>query len=702
MKYWDNIIKDKKLKCKKDKENSSFLNLICTFDTETTSIKNKNGKYAFMYIWQFSIGSGDAVSVYYGRTWTDFFQFYTELKLKYNLGDKRRLMVWVHNLGYDFQFFYSQFVKRGFEVKNAFSVDTHKVIKVDCDVLRFRDSLILKGLSLEKCAENLTTIQIEKKVGQLQYGYTRTSDTPLTLSELQYCEYDCLVLHHVIKEEVLKNCSLSDIPLTATGYVRRYYRNYIQENSDYKKYLQFIKANQCSYDVYKLLNRAFSGGYTHANIEHISETLENVSSYDFTSDYPNQMFFQKFPMSKFLKVFINECDTEECFKMIYDENTACLFEVYFINLRLKKGNTITFLSKSKCEISGKNRIDNGKIYYAQNVHTTLTDIDFQSLNQFYDYDFVKFDNFYTAKYDYLPTSLINAMLQLYTDKTILKGISGKEQEYQNAKGNLNSSYGMCVTNPLQETILFNEHTGKFTEDNAKSDTELYEQYIMKDNFLLYQWGVWITSHARNELSKIICELQNDFVYADTDSIKFLNLDKNKWLFDAYNVWLTEQQEKACKHHNIDLEKLMPTNQDGLKCQLGVFDFEGTYSKFKTLGAKRYMYYDTKKDKLQMTVSGVNKKYGVPYLLRRAEKKNCDIFDLFSLNLCIPSRHTGKKAIEYHNTEFTISVKDKDGFYTKVSESSYAVMTNSSYNFTYTKEFLLCIDYFTNNIKIKTE
>ena len=52
---------------------------------------------------------------------------------------------------------------------------------------------------------------------------------------------------------------------------------------------------------------------------------------------------------------------------------------------------------------------------------------------------------------------------------------------------------------------------------------------------LYQWGVYVAAYARQNLLKMILKIDYcDFVYSDTDSIKFKNLEKYKKDFDKYN------------------------------------------------------------------------------------------------------------------------------------------------------------------------
>ena len=56
---------------------------------------------------------------------------------------------------------------------------------------------------------------------------------------------------------------------------------------------------------------------------------------------------------------------------------------------------------------------------------------------------------------------------------------------------------------------------------------------------------------------------------------------------------------------ISREKFCPKDRNGIPHRLGIFDDDGQYKKFKTLGAKKYCYVD-KDNKLHMTVSGVRK------------------------------------------------------------------------------------------------
>ena len=52
------------------------------------------------------------------------------------------------------------------------------------------------------------------------------------------------------------------------------------------------------------LEYCFQGGYTHCNVSNAGTVLENVDSYDLSSDYPSQMVKQKKRFSKEKRFFI--------------------------------------------------------------------------------------------------------------------------------------------------------------------------------------------------------------------------------------------------------------------------------------------------------------------------------------------------------------------------------------------------------------
>ena len=93
-----------------------------------------------------------------------------------------------------------------------------------------------------------------------------------------------------------------------------------------------------------------------------------------------------------------------------------------------------------------------------------------------------------------------------------------------------------------------------------------------------------------------------------------------------------------------MERTHPKTIYGEEKPIGVWDYEGHYSTFKTLGAKRYLW---QKDdgRVQMTVAGLGKKLGLQYL-EFVDNTKRSIFDKFNDNMHIPKEWTGKNIHTY--------------------------------------------------------
>lgn len=196
-------------------------NVPASFDIEVSSfyqddIIEPENKRAIMYIWMFGIG--DLVT--YGRTWDEFSAFLRGLNMVLDLSENRRLIVYVHNLPYEWQF-----IRKHFKWDKVFFLEDRKPVKARIGGIEFRCSLKLSGgKSLQNVGKDLQKHKLEKKVGDLDYNLIRTALTPLTEKELGYCEYDIRVLNAYIEEKIEQDGSIDRIPLTNTGYVREYCR----------------------------------------------------------------------------------------------------------------------------------------------------------------------------------------------------------------------------------------------------------------------------------------------------------------------------------------------------------------------------------------------------------------------------------------------------------------------------------------------
>lgn len=631
-KYIDDIIvmlkEHETVKKRKGKKNIEYINMPCAFDIETTSFYYHNEKHSLMYIWQ----AGFNGHVIYGRTWKQFTDMIDRISRELDLCDMYRLVIYVHNLSFEFQF-----IRKLFTWKQVFALDSRSPIYALTDSgIEFRCSYLLSGYSLARLGSSLVKYKVAKMVGDLDYKLLRHSTTPLTDKELGYCINDVKVVMCYIQEKIETDNGIHNVPLTKTGYVRQYARKKCIRGVRAQEYRHLMSILTIEPDEYKMLKRAFQGGFTHANYKNACKVFYDVTSADFASSYPAVMVAEKFPMSK--GKIVHPKNMKEFREMC--KRYCLIFDVEFTELAPKLDYDHP-LSASKCSTLLNPVVDNGRVQYAELAVTTITEIDFSVLEQFYTWEKMRIGKCIAYEKAYLPKPLVEAILKLYEDKTTLKHVAGKEVEYLLGKEQLNSCYGMVVTDIVRDLITYEEDW----KENKADLTKEIEKYNKDHNrFLFYPWGVYVTSYARRNLFTGIVELKNDYIYSDTDSVKFINLDKHIDYFNKYNEKLCLKLKIALKSHNIPFEKVHPKTVEGKEMYLGVWDMnDGFYTKFKTLGAKRYMIEED--GEVNITVSGVNKVLAVPYIIQTFK----DPFEAFNHGLKLPKTYINKDGKEVSAT-----------------------------------------------------
>src|SRR5699024_9941269 len=167
----------------------------------------------------------------------------------------------------------------------------------------------------------------------------------------------------------------------------------------YFKYRKIMEDLTLTVDDYKQLKQAFMGGFTHASSIYSGQTLENVSSIDFTSSYPAVMLSEKFPMSRPKDITINSLSELDELSRKY----ALLFDVRFSKIKSKIPQE-NYISESKCFELEKPVINNGRIFSAESLATTITNLDYDIIKQCYDWDEIELSNVKMFHLGYLPKS----------------------------------------------------------------------------------------------------------------------------------------------------------------------------------------------------------------------------------------------------------------------------------------------------------
>ena len=197
-------------------KNIEILNCPISLDIETTSTIINGEKCAWLYEWTFGFNGG----VIIGRDISTLLYTLSTVAEHLKLNEKRRVICYIQNLGYEFQF-----IRKYLEWDKVFSIDTRKPLyALTTSGIEFRCSYILSGKSLAKMGEELQKYPVQKMVGDLDYSLIRHSKTPLTPEELKYCENDVRVVMAYIQEEIERYGNITRIPLTNTGRVRDFVR----------------------------------------------------------------------------------------------------------------------------------------------------------------------------------------------------------------------------------------------------------------------------------------------------------------------------------------------------------------------------------------------------------------------------------------------------------------------------------------------
>ena len=640
------------------KQHKCVSDTIYTFDIETTSLfKFSDGwdvfrysepketylemeKIAIPYIWQFGIND----EVYYGREFLDF-----EKVLKQISDPNITKVIWVHALSYEFGFLPT--ILNKYTITDMCARDVRKPISFYITELNiiFRCSYMLTNLSLEKSALEYTSI---KKLHTLDYdAKIRTPKSTLTDDEMLYAEYDIKCLYEVIKYYLNKYGHIAMIPPTATSEVRHALKQHIDYGYMMKQWSLVPSPN-----MYLRLMACFQGGYTHANVLNVNKTFQHVKSYDISSSYPTVMCLEKYPSTPFMYIDYNE------YKQTDKSKYCFMFHVKLHGVQSKYYNN--YISFSKCanfrnvsESEKKKMIrennliyDNGRIQKAKLCELWLTDVDLEIIQKNYKIDRVEFLSIYASEKRYLDIRVIEFILELYNNKTKLKGVEDKIDIYKKSKSYINSLYGMSVTNPLKNSAMYN---------NGWSKKELTMDYVREvldktkksySTLFFYAVGVWVTAYARRNLYMTILsskQFDRDVIYCDTDSIKYKG--EHTEVFEEYNNNIFKKYEEVCENFSqLKIDMFQPKDPKGKKHPLGIFDYEGEYEYFKTLGAKKYCYVED--GEIHITVSGVSK-HGAVAL---------HSIDDFQKGFEWGYRESGKLAHYYNEEQPHVEVIDYEG------------------------------------------
>ena len=590
-------------KTRKHKEDKTYNNAVIMSDIETSKQrentfyfdtkgkKKYNTVINYIVAWSTSIRyNGENLCTIYGNTPDEYIEHLQTL-LSILKGDYT--VIYFHNLAYDWVFLRKFLIRAFGEPIRQLQTKPHYpiLLEFECGLI-LKDSLILSQKKLEKWADDLQ-VEHRKAVGSWEYNKIRTQHENFTPDEILYICNDTLAgvecLDLTIK--LTNSISVYYLPYTCTGIIRKIIK---KEGEKYRAHNRFTRMCM-TFPEYTVALNTFHGGYVHANRFYVDMLIEDViECYDETSAYPYVMLTEKYPMEKFSSL----SDKPISFILENSSEYAFMFKLVLVDVNLKSSCVMPYLQFSKCVKYKNVCTDNGRILAADYIEIYITEIDLEIINDQYNFRYQKCTDIHAAKKDFLPRWFTDIVYKLFFNKTTMK--DSDVLNYQIEKGKLNSCYGMSVQKSIRDNIIENFITGDISIENRFNEDE-YNKYVEnRSSVLPYQWGIWVTAYACRNLFTIgsFCET---WLYSDTDSVYGINFDKEK--LKEYNNQCIEK---------LALNSYYPIKYKSKEYNLGVAELDGTYTEFKTMGAKRYVCR-IDKDTIKLTVAGVPKKTGAKCL-----------------------------------------------------------------------------------------
>lgn len=591
----------------------------CGFDIETTN--DDTSRTAYMYHWQFAFGDDLCI----GRTWDSFFSYLYNLTSIYN---QARIMVFIHNMSFEMSFLLPQIYERGL-LQSVFAKESGVPLEVRLtNGIIFRDSAALTNMSLKDLAKKYTKTQKlvgdpDNNIPDFDYSIPRNSKTKLTEHELEYCKNDVIILKEyaeLLHEEYTKHGKV--IPMTSTGIVRQYVKNQIKPSR--RRFVQAEISKLFPQDPERYwftMKWIFRGGFTHAqtaacdvdyNIDQIGPDDNRhkksiVESYDLTSAYPSMMLSRLYPMTPFI-----EYDPDMFEELLKDPLNAIIITATFYDIHATGYHVIESRSKI-LEFAPNSIFENGRLADSQYITVALTDVDYHIYEKFYKWDHVEIHQLSAARKYELPKYITESIFYFYSEKKRLKkeltdmeeaGAAPDDPEYirlsglyQNSKARLNSIYGMMVARVNLYEWLYNER-GYYKQPIFKKDgSEKTYNDIIREQILSPYWGIYCTAYCREQILSAITLCGEKALYSDTDSVKCLPGVSE--IFNNLNQVINNQNRGLCERYGKDFN---------IYGDIGLFSYEGFYSRFKTFGSKRYI--TVKKGKFVATIAGLPKQTAI--------------------------------------------------------------------------------------------
>lgn len=365
----------------------------------------------------------------------------------------------------------------------------------------------------------------------------------------------------------------------------------------------------------------YKGSFSFINPDYIGRVVENIKGYDISSSHSGFILRKKYPASTGEMIL----DGNEALKVMNDNWHAWIGEFEFEGLYEKFDLPIDLRN------FGYINDDDNWVLILTNVHWKTFKRLFGAIN-------VKPRCLYKYQNKELPKNYALMINSLYEDKEWYK-----KNEDQFLKGifkfRTELPFGQSIKTPeCHQAVIYNEENNTF--ERLALDKVPFEETIekLKGYALPMQIGIWTAAYSWSEEIEMILDIGiENVVYGDTDCVKFIGDFDN--VIEQHNKDINKEVDSISSKRNM-----FETNK-----KLGRWQYEGTFSQFKAIGLKWYLYEINNELKVKAAGASIEN-------LEKWIAEQSNPFEAFDKEMYVPNlfknvsinREKGTVSIEYAN------------------------------------------------------
>lgn len=530
-----------------------------------------------------------------------------------------------------------QFVRKYFDCHRLFAAQERKPL----------DAELVPGLHLKSGAEisGMTLQENARRLGGFKVKTPSTEFPPLAptsaldLDTKIKIDEEARTMCELCREHMHRADGIGKIPLTKTGYPRRYLRDRIlygrgkgttkidaYRAADYRK---FIAGAIMTPEEYKVLRAVVGGGICTMHPDVLHKVVPDPMYFDRKSAYPAHMVYDYVPNGN-----AERLDHPTLDKVVELMKKRCVAAVFvFKNLRLRYPGPAYIRSTyadTLCDPVDMEQ-QNGYVKSAAEITLALTELDFECVRECYRWDGVECLEAMVYGRGKLPNLIRKYVLARFKGKEAAR--TPEEKRVQ--KELLNSISGIMIMDPVRTVYAYDIQSASWCDPEDPDIEQAVEAYnTSPSRFTRFPWGIWIVAHCRRAEWRAWYALADLFVYGDTDSVYFKipSAPDPFGYFWRENERMQKQAELAAKELGVSMQFFKPFGK-----LLGTWCMDKAISRMCILGQKNYIQ-EHKDSSICVIMAGVNPELSSEYIRRRYARNGQDCIEAFSTTTFYPGRY----------------------------------------------------------------